>query len=103
MFTRAGAEFTSDPGQAGQRMGYRLQDGTLQVLYWPRLDNVASATPVVYALATGIGAFRVATLTANNALAERWPLPGDSGIPRGVRVDLTLADGTTLERWFALR
>ena len=102
VFSRAGPEFTLEPGVAGQRVGYRLRDGTLEVLYWPQLDNV-DAPPTAYALVGDVRAFRVAALARDNRWSERWPLgPGDD-IPRAVRVELTLADGTAIERWFALR
>ena len=102
VFSRAGPEFTQEPGAAGQRVGYRLRDGTLQVLYGPQLDNV-STPPTVYALVDDIRAFHVAALTDDNQWSERWPLRASDGLPRAVRVELTLGDGTTIERWLALR
>ena len=102
VFSRAGPEFTQEPGAAGQRVGYRLHDGTLEVLYWPQLDNV-DTPPTVYALVSDIRAFRVAALTDDNRWSERWPLRAADGLPRGVRVELTLGDGTTIERWLALK
>ena len=38
-FSRAGPEFTLEPGSAGQRIGYRLRNGAVEVLYWPHLDQ----------------------------------------------------------------
>ncbi len=92
-FSRAGPEFAVEPGSAGQRIGYRLRDGAVEVLYWPRLDQPSAAAPKAYALATGIGAFRVAYLDARGGWRERWPAPGESAVPRAVRVSLTLASG----------
>jgi hypothetical protein len=75
-------------------------------VYWPQLDNV-DAAPTVYPLVADVQGFRVAELTADNRWSERWPLPaghnGGDVLPRGVRVELVLADGTRIERWFALR
>ena len=34
---------------------------------------------------------------------ERWPLLGESPVPRAVRVGITLAGGEQIERWLALR
>jgi hypothetical protein len=45
VFSRAGPEFALEPGVAGQRVGYRLRAGTLELLYWPQLDNVDAARP----------------------------------------------------------
>jgi general secretion pathway protein J len=102
-FSRAGPEFAVEPGSAGQRIGYRLRNGAVEVLYWPRLDQPSSAAPKAYALATGIGAFRVEYLDARGSWRERWPSPRESAVPRAVRVSLTFASGEEIERWLALR
>ena len=105
-FTRAGPEFAVEPGIAGQRIGYRLRDGTIEALYWPHLDNVPSATPAVYALARDIQRFRIFQLGASNAWSQRWPPPGADKadvLPRAVRIEIGLADGTTIERVIALK
>jgi general secretion pathway protein J len=102
-FSRAGPEFAVEPGSAGQRIGYRLRDGAIEVLYWPRLDQPSSALPRAYALATGILGFRVAYLDARGNWRERWPAPGESAVPRAVKVGVTLAGGEEIERWLALR
>jgi len=102
VFSRAGPEFALEPGVAGQRVGYRLRAGVLELVYWPQLDNV-DAPPSVFALLPDIRGFRVAALTSDNRWTERWPLRAGDDIPRAVRVELTLEDGTSIERWFALR
>jgi general secretion pathway protein J len=104
-FSRAGPEFDVEPGIAGQRIGYRLRDGTLQVVYWPGLDRArggdgeAQAWPLV----EGIAGFRVEQLDQRGQWQTRWPQANDSALPRAVRVHLTLASGEAIERWFALR
>ena len=45
IFTRAGSEFGIDTGMPGQRIGYRLRDGAIEIAYWPHLDNPASTSP----------------------------------------------------------
>jgi len=105
-FTRAGPEFAVEPGIAGQRIGYRLRDGTIEALYWPQLDNVPSATPAVYALAHHIERFRSFQLGASNAWSQQWPPPGAAKtdvLPRAVRIEIGLSDGTTIERIIALK
>ena len=102
-FSRAGPEFTLDVGSAGQRLGYRLREGSIEVLYWPYLDNAAQATPTAYALADGVARFRIDYLDRGGNLREDWPVAGEAALPRAVRVELTLAGGETVERWLALR
>ncbi len=103
VFTRAGPEFTLEPGVAGQRIGYRLRAGALEVLYWPQLDNLGDLVPTSYALLDHVTAFRVQAAMADGRWSERWPLRDQDELPRGVRVELTLDDGMRLERVFALR
>lgn len=107
VFSRAGPAALDEPGGGGQRVGYRLRDGRIEVLYWPRLDNVATKDPAAYALADGIARFRILELAPDGRWSDRWPVPGidphDRPLPRGVRVDIELADGSVVERWLALR
>jgi general secretion pathway protein J len=102
-FTRAGPEFAVEPGSAGQRIGYRLTGDTIEVLYWPRVDNAPGVTPVAYGLVSGVASFRLGYLGADGAWQDRWPVLGAPEVPRGVRVELTLAGGERIERWVALR
>jgi len=102
-FSRAGPEFVSEPGSAGQRIGYRFRDGAIEVLYWPRLDQPATVAPQPYALASGIVAFRVGYLDSVGAWRARWPVLGESPVPRALRVVIALATGEQLERWLVLR
>ncbi len=103
VFTRAGAEFAPDPGVAGQRIGYRRAGDAIEVLYWPRLDNVASAQPVAYALAHDVAHFRVGYLATGGRWIAQWPVLGEPAVPPALRVELTLADGSVVERWIALQ
>ncbi|HET7033924.1 MAG TPA: type II secretion system minor pseudopilin GspJ [Casimicrobiaceae bacterium] len=102
-FSRAGPEFVSEPGSAGQRIGYRLRGGAIEVLYWPRLDQPATVAPQPYGLAGGIVAFRVDYLDSVGAWRTRWPVLGESPVPRALRVVIALASGEQIERWLVLR
>jgi general secretion pathway protein J len=103
VFTRAGPDAIDELGSGGQRVGYRLHDGHVEVVYWPRLDNAAATEPATYALIDGIAGFRVLQLTDDGRWSDRWPFLGASAVPRGVRVQIILADGSAVERWLALR
>jgi type II secretion system protein J len=74
VFTRAGAEFSDEPGTAGQRIGYRLRGHAVEIAYWPQLDNAASIAPAVYVLADGVAGFRVTYLSRAGAWRDSWPL-----------------------------
>lgn len=102
-FSRAGPEFSLEPGSVGQRLGYRLRGGAVEVLYWPYLDVAPGALPAAYALAEGVSRFRVEYLDSGGGRRERWPAAGERPLPRAVRVELTLAEGTTVERWMVLQ
>jgi len=102
-FTRAGPDAIDEPGSGGQRVGYRLRNGRVEVLYWPRPDNLATKEPATYALIDGVARFRVLQLGADAQWSDRWPLPASSAMPRGVRIDIALTDGSVIERWLALQ
>jgi general secretion pathway protein J len=101
--SRAGPEFSADPGAAGQRIGYRLERDAIEVLYWPRLDRPANALPTRYALAEGVATFRLNFLDAAGGWIERWPALNEPALPRAVRIELTLADGAEILRLLALQ
>ena len=103
VFTRSGAEFSLEPAPAGQRLGYRLRAGTIELAYWPQLDHTEAAQPMVYPLVADVASLEIEYLTHDNRWRNRWPLLGEDDIPRAVRLTLTLADGGRIDRWFALR
>ena len=102
-FSRAGPEFTVESGSGGQRIGYRLRNGAIEVVYWPYLDQPATVVPKPYALVDGITRFRISYLDSAGVWRDRWPALGESPIPRALKVALTLGDGQAIERWVALR
>jgi type II secretion system protein J len=102
-FSRAASEFGHDAGGAGQRMGYRLRERSVQVLYWPTFDRRADVVPTAYTLVDGVARFRIDYLDARGAWSERWPVLGEPPLPRALRVQLALEDGTLVERTLVLR
>ncbi|MEO7500915.1 MAG: type II secretion system minor pseudopilin GspJ [Casimicrobiaceae bacterium] len=106
VFTRAGPDFAIEPGIAGQRIGYRLANDRVEVVYWPQLDNVDNVDDgraAAYALVGGVRRFRVQQVGAGKDWLPRWPVGGDAGVPRAVRVEIELADGTAIDRVIVLR
>lgn len=102
VFSRAGPEFDSEPGAAGQRIAYRLRNGALEVVYWPTLDR-SNDDATAYRLVDDVAGFRVEHLVNTGQWVTAWPRFGEAPLPRAVRVWLTLASGETLERWFSLQ
>lgn len=101
--SRAGPEFEPDPGAPGQRIGYRLRGDGVEILYWPHLDQPSAVVPQSYMLASEVLEFRAAFLDAAGTWRQRWPAAGEAAVPRAVRIELALADGTRIERLLALR
>jgi general secretion pathway protein J len=102
-FSRAGPEFNLEPGSGGQRLGYRFRDGVIEVLYWATYDRARGVEPTVYPLLSDVASFRLVYLGRDGLWRANWPVPGDTDLPRGARVELVLANGESIERWLALR
>ena len=102
-FSRAGTDFADEPGSAGQRLGYRLRDGRVEVLYWPHYDQPVGVAPAVYPLVDGVAQLRIAYLDDRDSWRNRWPSLADAAIPRAVRVEVVLASGENIERLLAMR
>jgi general secretion pathway protein J len=102
-FSRAGPEFSIESGSGGQRIGYRIRNHAVEVLYWAHLDQPAAASPAAYALVGDVAQMQIAYLDARGGWRDRWPMLGETAVPRGMRVLLTLADGAVIERVLALR
>ena len=102
-FSRAGPDFAIDPGSVGQRLGYRLRNGSIEVLYWPGYDRPRNGEPAAYALLSGVTQFRLSYLTATGIWVDSWPIGSEADLPRATRVMVTLASGEEIERWLALR
>ncbi len=103
IFSRAGAEFSVEPGLAGQRVGYRWREGTIEIAYWPYLDRPDGGTPAVFALVPEVAQFELAYLGRDGGWRDRWPSGTDADLPRAVRMTLVLADGMRVDRAFVLR
>ena len=101
-FSRAGPEFAAEPGSGGQRIGYRLHNGAVEVLYWPFLDQPDSGARSLRADRRRRGVPRRLSRRARH-MARTLAGAGRARHPRAIRVELTLAGGEVIERWLALR
>jgi general secretion pathway protein J len=95
------------PGEPPQRIGYRWNDGRIELLYWAQLDAPETGAPAAYPVAEGIAAWQISMANRTGQWVERWgeagPQLAEPLLPRGARVVLTLADGTRIERVLALQ
>lgn len=98
-------EFTrkSPQGRDEVRLGYRLNDDKVELLLWPILDRAPASGPEVYVLLEGVGSLRFRHLDSSGAWQDIWPIAGSrDALPRALAVEITLKDGVTLRRTFAL-
>ncbi len=95
------------PGELPQRIGYRLSDTRIELLYWPQLDAVAPTAPVAYTIAENVASWQLEFANRQGEWLERWGEAGaqveDLPMPRGAHVVLVLNDGTRIERVFSLQ
>lgn len=97
-------EFTrkSPPGQDESRLGYRLHGGNVELLIWRVLDRAPGTSAEAYTLLTNVRALRFRHLDAKGIWQEEWPTSKAEPLPRAVAIELTLAEGPTVTRIFAL-
>lgn len=86
-----------------QRHGYRLNNGTLEQLVWPVLDQAPRSEPTVHVLLERVNRFELRYLDGSGNWQPRWPLPGTAdGLPAALEVVVELDGGVTVTRVFAL-
>jgi general secretion pathway protein J len=86
-----------------QRHGYRLNNGTLEQLVWPVLDQAPHSVPEVQPLLERVRRFELRYLDSAGNWQPRWPLPGGTApLPAAVEVVVELETGTRVARVFAL-
>lgn len=92
----------SRTGQDEVRLGYWLREGTIELLLWPELDRAPGSLPRVYPLLENVSALKIRHLDAAGNWQDRWPISDQEVLPRAVTIEITLAEGATLRRVFAL-
>ncbi|WP_374536407.1 type II secretion system minor pseudopilin GspJ [Chitinimonas taiwanensis] len=84
-------------------LGYRLREGTLELLLWPTLDLAPRSAPTALPLLEKVASFQVRFLDAGGQWQLAWPQGPSAGqLPRGVELVLTLQSGETITRLFVL-
>lgn len=92
----------SPPGQDESRLGYRLRGGTVELLVWRAMDRAPASSAEVYSLLENVTALRFRHLDAQGLWQDQWPLADAEPLPRAVSIELTLAEGPSVKRIFAL-
>jgi general secretion pathway protein J len=102
--TESQLEFSrkSPPGQDESRLGYRLRNGSVELLVWRVPDHASAGSVEVYPLLENVSALEFRHLDARGVWQDHWPLTDAEPLPRAVAVELTLAEGPTVTRIFAL-
>ena len=62
----------------GQRVGYRLREGTLELAYWPALDHDTCDAARRVSARRDVAGFELEYLARNGTWRERWPLLGEA-------------------------
>ncbi len=104
IFTRAGIPDQGDALQAPQRIGYRLERGSIVLLRWPELDQSPRIQPVRYPVLEDVRAFSLRYLDRDGVWQGQWQFPTDlTKLPYATEVTLTLTSGEVITRVFALQ
>lgn len=104
IFTRAGIPDQGTALQAPQRIGYRLEQGSILMLRWPSLDQAPRVKPMRYPLLEGVRDFKLRYLDENKIWQQQWQYPTiPNKLPVAVEVTLTLISGDVITRIFALK
>ena len=106
--TSSAVEFSRFSGTAegpAQRLSYRLNERQeVELLVWPAPDLAAGSAPARHALLAGVSGFELRYYNAVAGWVDTWPPSSlDGGLPRAIRLRLTLAGNEEIVRVFALR
>lgn len=104
VFTRGGFGGTAGASSGPQRIGYRLREGTLQLLMWSSLDMAPRVVPQVYAALSDVRDAKWRAMDrAGNYAAEWQSNVGDlTYFPSALELSITLSSGEQYTRLFTL-
>lgn len=106
-----------DPEQSGflmdtRRIGYRLNEGAIELLIWPSLDVAPSAKPEVFKVLPHVAQMTISYLAEDGRWLSIWPQPllasqpansqQKSFAPSAVQLMIRLDTGEIVSRIFAL-
>ena len=116
VFTRSGFSGSTGIAATPQRVGYRLKDGTLELVLWPSLDAAPRTRPQAYPAMTNVREVQWRALDSGGSWQNVWrstavatPLAATASAiaaslyPAALEVTITLVSGESFMRVFALR
>jgi general secretion pathway protein J len=105
VFTRGGFGGAAGASGGPKRIGYRLREGTLELLMWPSLDMAPRVLPQVHAALANVRDMQWRAMDrAGNYVAE-WQSTGAENVtyfPAALELSITLSSGVQYTRLFTL-
>ena len=105
VFTRAGFGGSVGATSGPQRVGYRLKDGTLELIMWPQLDMAPRISPEAYPALSDVRDAKWRAMDRAGNLVAEWRSTGAEGktyLPTALELSITLASGEQYTRLFNL-
>ena len=112
VFTRSGFSGSTGIAATPQRVGYRLKDGTLELVLWPSLDAAPRTRPQAYPALANVREVKWRAMDAGGSWQNVWrstPVATTSAAiaaslyPAAIEISVSLVSGETFVRVFALR
>jgi len=109
VFTRSGFAGSSGLAATPQRVGYRLKEGTLELVLWPSLDSAPRTAPLAYPALTQVREAKWRAMDRGGSWQNVWrstPVGGATtpgAYPAALELTITLSGGEQFTRVFALR
>ena len=109
VFTRGGFAGSTGAAATPQRVGYRLKEGTLELVLWPSLDSAPRTAPLAYPALTQVRDAKWRAMDRAGNWQNVWrstPVGGSAAAgayPAALELTITLAGDEQFTRVFALR
>ena len=104
VFTRGGFGGAFGASSGPLRIGYRLREGTLQLLTWTSLDMAPRVTPQVYAALSDVRDAKWRAMDRAGNYAAEWQsnVRDLTYLPAALELSITLSSGEQYTRLFTL-
>ncbi len=112
VFTRSGFAGSTGAAATPQRVGYRLKEGTLELVMWPSLDAAPRTSPLAYPALTQVSDAKWRAMDRGGNWQNVWrstPAGGSThnnipgAFPTALELTITLSNGEQFTRVFVVR